>query len=499
MTDTVNFSRTPSIAGEHRPAHVDAGFLAHPGERSHAVQFYERDEFLFDTVGKYLAAGLDAGDRLIVIATREHREGFKRRLQHAGVDDAIASGQLLLLDARETLAKFMIGDMPDGDLFADTLVHVLARSAQSRPGARIRAYGEMVDLLWRDGNSRAAIRLEELWNKAAESHEFALLCAYVMGNFYKEGDSGSFLDVCRTHSHVMPTEDFVQIDDADARLREISLLQQRARSLEHEIKHRKDLEDALRDALRERSRIEDDLRACVKREAEARAQAEASDAFKQMFLGILGHDLRNPLSTILTTARMMTMRELPADSQKKLRRIISSGDRMRRMVDQILDVTRARLATGIAIQRGPQQDLVAPVSRIVDEVRAANPDRNIELNAPGPVSARVDTDRFEQVIANVLGNAVAHGDRAQPVRIALGTRGGDAVISVHNHGTPIDPEFLPLLFDPFRRGGQPQGRSEGLGLGLYISQCIVAAHGGAIAVESSAASGTRFEITLPRS
>src|SRR6202044_3440064 len=117
--------------------------------------------------------------------------------------------------------------------------------------------------------------------------------------------------------------------DSNARLREVSLLQQRVRSLEAEIAHRKELEETLRDALRERTKIEEDLRATVTREQTARVRAEASDSFKEVFLGILGHDLRNPLNTVLTTARMMTMRnELPPESTKRLTRIITSGVRM---------------------------------------------------------------------------------------------------------------------------------------------------------------------------
>ena len=108
----------------------------------------------------------------------------------------------------------------------------------------------MVDVLWTRGDSKAAIRLEELWNEAQHEHSFTLLCAYVMGNFYREGDPEKFMEVCRTHSHVVPTEKFARLDDANARLREISLLQQRARSLEHEIHHRRELEAALRSALR---------------------------------------------------------------------------------------------------------------------------------------------------------------------------------------------------------------------------------------------------------
>jgi hypothetical protein len=107
----------------------------------------------------------------------------------------------------------------------------------------------------------------------------------------------------------------------------------------------------------------------------------------------------------------------------------------------------------------------------------------------------VDGDRFEQVISNLLGNAVAHGDE-RPIRVSIRARGGHARIVVHNYGKAIAPAFMPMLFDPFQRE-RPEARSEGLGLGLYISERIVAAHGGTIDVESTAESGTRFEVTVP--
>lgn len=483
----------------HTRGHIAASFLAQPAAQSHAVQFYDQEEFLYDTVGKFLAAGLEAGDGLVVIATKAHRESFVSRLGSLGVREAIDSGQLMLLDAGDTLSKFMIGDMPDPDLFLDLIARAMTNVREGRPQARVRAYGEMVDVLWRSGNSRAAIRLEELWNDAGVVHSFSLLCAYVMGNFYKEGDGERFMDVCRTHSHVIPTESFAQIEDGAARLREISLLQQRAHALEHEIQNRKELENALRDALRERSRIEQELRVCVQREQEARERAETSDAFKQVFLGILGHDLRNPLNTILTTTRLMTMRrELTPENHKRLARVVSSGERMQRMIEQILDVTRARLAAGIPIKRDEPKDIAMLVSRIVDEIRAAHPERVIDFSAEGLCELRVDSDRFQQVVSNLLGNAVMHGDPEKRISVAVAKRGNVVSVSVHNYGPAIDRELMPLLFDPFKRGGQPQGRSDGLGLGLYISKCVVSAHGGRIDVASSQEAGTCFDVILPQ-
>jgi signal transduction histidine kinase len=196
---------------------------------------------------------------------------------------------------------------------------------------------------------------------------------------------------------------------------------------------------------------------------------------------------------------MMTIRgELPPDSQKRLERVMSSGERMSRMIEQILDVTRAKLSSGMPIDPHDEPDLAPRVLKIVDEILLAHPTRVIEFRADGPCPAHVDGDRFEQVLSNLLANAVAHGDPEQSITVTLEAPPGRTRLRVHNHGKPIDPELHSLLFDPFRRGCSPQGRSDGLGLGLYISQSIVHAHGGEVHVESTAEAGTTFEVTMPR-
>ena len=224
-----------------------------------------------------------------------------------------------------------------------------------------------------------------------------------------------------------------------------------------------------------------------------------NDDFKETFLGVLGHDLRNPLNTILTTTRVLAMRgELPPEIRTRLERIVSSGVRMQRMIDQLLDLTRARLADGIPVYLSEEKvDLLPITTKIVEEMRAAHPAAVIQL-ADGSFSfAKVDVDRLEQVLSNLLGNAIAHGDPSRPIRVGLGTHCGAVTISVQNYGPAIDPDLIPRLFNPFARGKLPAGRSEGLGLGLYISERIVAAHRGKLTVESSVDAGTRFEVHLP--
>jgi PAS domain S-box-containing protein len=228
---------------------------------SHIVQFYENEHFLAAAVADFLAAGLAAGQPLIVIATEPHHEAFSVRLKSKGFDieHACGSGQLTSLDARPTLTAIMAGSMPDGQRLRATVGSAIERSLRGRNGAAACLYGEMVDLLWQDGNTEGAVRLEELWNELASTHSFSLLCVYAMGNFYQEVHAHHFREICRQHAHVIPTERYTQADD-EARLVEISVLQQRAGALETEIEHRKELERRLCEALTERRRAEEAVR-----------------------------------------------------------------------------------------------------------------------------------------------------------------------------------------------------------------------------------------------
>lgn len=470
----------------------EATFLAEPPDHSHAVQFYDDEQFLLATVAQFLIAGLRAGDRLVVCVTPEHSAAIAALLVPYGGRAALDSGQLVVLDAREMLSMFMVRDMPDSALFRLAILPVITRPI----GGRVRAYGEMVELLWRDGNARGALRLEALWNELAREQSFALLCAYAMRNFDTGGDADSFLALCQSHSHVMPTESFTQLGDPAARLREIGSLQQRARALENELHHREALEDQLRSALRDRDRVAAELRASLGREQEARARAEASDAFKEIFLGVVGHELRAPLSTIMTTLDLMIMRgELPEEVLRRLRKVATSGTRMKRMIDQLLDLTRARL-DGFPVEL--REQAIGPLlSKIIDELQTAHPTRMINLHADPTCRARVDADRFEQVVANLVGNAIAHGDPALSITVTVGYRAELLELRVHNYGAAILPALQATLFDPFSRGKRTGGAAAGLGLGLYISQRIAEAHGGTLTVRSSPETGTELEMLIP--
>jgi hypothetical protein len=170
----------------------------------HAVQFYGNDVSLYKTVAGFLAEGLVACQPALIIATRRHTSGILTALADRLIDveRARRQGDLVILDAKDTLDLFMTGETPDAPAFESNVGRVIDDLLRGRPRRTIvRAYGEMVDVLWKQGREDAAIRLEILWNRLAGQYGFALLCGYSMGNFYKQAQK--FEEVCDQHTHVM--------------------------------------------------------------------------------------------------------------------------------------------------------------------------------------------------------------------------------------------------------------------------------------------------------
>lgn len=266
------------------PSVIDASRkFGKSAESEHIVQFYESEEFLYEVVARFLSSGLTAGAPVVVIATEAHRHAFNAQLESNGFDikSLCAEGRITLLDARDTLSSFLVDGMPDRARFESVVGGVIQRILAAGCQSRLHAFGEMVDLLWKDGSPDAAIYLEELWNDLGSRHSFSLLCAYVMGNFYNEACTQKFHQICEAHRHVIPTERYAWNQEQSVQMREISLLQQRSRALESEIEHRQKLEEALRDALRERRRAEEaqrsiqqELKVLYEGESSARRQAE---------------------------------------------------------------------------------------------------------------------------------------------------------------------------------------------------------------------------------
>jgi two-component system sensor histidine kinase/response regulator len=217
----------------------------------------------------------------------------------------------------------------------------------------------------------------------------------------------------------------------------------------------------------------------------------------EMFSALLAHDLRNPLSAVLASAELLQRRSSDPHAHEAAARILSSGTRMGRMIEDMLDLARARLAGGIIVKREPG-DLKPLVDRVVREHQAAAPERFVETTYTGDFAGHWDAERIAQVASNLIGNALKHGDEKGNVQVRLdGTEEEAITLSVANAGT-IPAELIDHLFDPFRGGQRPAGRSEGLGLGLYIVYQIVKAHRGDVDVDTGRGNSTVFRVVMPR-
>jgi PAS domain S-box-containing protein len=225
---------------------------------------------------------------------------------------------------------------------------------------------------------------------------------------------------------------------------------------------------------------------------------EATLRFAEQFIGILSHDLRSPLAAVQMGAEMLKRQpDCTPDARPLVERIAASAHRMENMVAQLLDLTRVRLGKGLTVERRPM-NLTPVIVAVIDELRLVHPGRAIACDFETVVDGAWDGDRLAQVVSNLVGNALQHGDAARSVEVRLAVIDSAAVFEVQSYGPPIARDLLSRVFDPYRQGGIRDARSRGLGLGLFITQQIVLAHGGRIDVRSRAAEGTRFTVTLPR-
>lgn len=217
--------------------------------------------------------------------------------------------------------------------------------------------------------------------------------------------------------------------------------------------------------------------------------------FQRQLLGVVGHDLRSPLLAITSSATMLAQANLEERDRRAAERVLSSAARMDGIIRALVDYTLVQTGRGIPLDPRPT-DFAEICRTVVEEAHAARPDRALECGSQGDLRGLWDPDRMGQVLANLVSNALAHAPEGKPARIDC--RGDDlgVTICVANGGAPIPADFLPLVFEPFRRGPDAQNR-KGLGLGLFIARQIVLAHGGTIDVRSDPA-GTAFTVRLPR-
>jgi sigma-B regulation protein RsbU (phosphoserine phosphatase) len=236
-----------------------------------------------------------------------------------------------------------------------------------------------------------------------------------------------------------------------------------------------------------------DVSARKRYEESARRQTE----FEQQLVGIVSHDLRNPLQAMMMGAHAALLRDdIDPGLAKILARIVSSGERAARMISDLLDFTRARAGGGLPLSRS-DMDLHEVARHTVGEVQMSAPNRTLWCEASGDGKGHWDPDRLAQVVTNLVTNALAYSPAGTPVTVRTVGDPRNMVLEVHNLGPAIPADIVPTLFEPFRRGKGGGGNHRSIGLGLYIVKQIAVAHGGAVEVESQPDAGTTFRIRLP--
>ncbi len=426
-------------------------------ENEHFVQFYESDHFLMESAGGYVASVLVAGYGSIVVVTPEHRDALHRELARRGIDAsaAIRRGQLLLLEARETLNTFMTGSSIDLQRFSDAVHPALRRMKQEYQ--RVCTFGEMVAILWREGNPKAAIELEELWDELRKQYSLTVFCAYPINIFSGKEDAG-FQSICKCHSRVLPTESFGSLLSSDDRLRAISRLQQKAQALEAEIEHRERVEASLRERESQYRKLVD--------------EAELASTMKDQFLAILSHELRTPLSPVkMMLDAMQTDLGVPPhlrDDIAMMRRNIALETRL---IDDILDLTR--VSNGKLSVHKEDVEIHPIIREIAKMVAAEASDKNLAMDLDLTADCdgvHGDPARLQQVIWNLLRNAVKFTPERGRITIRTRSENNQLIITIRDNGMGIDSAVLPTIFNAFDQGRQGINQNfGGLGLGLAIS------------------------------
>lgn len=228
---------------------------------------------------------------------------------------------------------------------------------------------------------------------------------------------------------------------------------------------------------------------------------EEVERARELLIGILGHDLRNPLNAVSMSAEVLLANEhLPDEVLSLAARVKNSSARMARMIEDLIDFARTQMGTRLPTSQS-RVELIDVVKQVVDEIQAAHPSRELVYSSHTKIVGEWDQARLAQLFSNLIGNAVQHGEVGRPVQVSVTRHDAFVKVGIHNEGPPIGLEAVEKIFEPLMRAvvkeAERRNNQPGIGLGLYVAREIAKAHGGSIEVRSSAQEGTTFTVTLP--
>ncbi len=452
--------------------------LAHRGGlRSHTAQFYADSRVLLDELNRFISTSLLAGNAAVVIATSEHREELAHRLNCLGLDlgRATEQGRYIALDAAQTLRTFMVGDSPDAVLFTQVIGSVMERAANAVALANnphISAFGEMVALLWQQGNPEAAVQLEQLWNKMGQRYPLSLHCAYPMNVFDREEHGDLFLKTCAEHSHVIPVESYTSLANDEERLRSISLLQQKARALETEMAARKKVEEELR-----------------------RSQAQLESIVEQRTAAL--RKLSSRLLTMQDTERRRIARELHDSLGQYLVGLKLNVEMLKRSpseklwsdVDQLMQQCMSEVRTLSYLLHPPTMDAAGFASAARWYVEGFGERSGVKVTLDAPNNLRRLPDAIELALFRVLQEALTNVHRhsgASEAQVSSWQDSGRVILEIRDNGRGMPQDLLTHF------------REHGVGMGVGLAGIRERARelGGRMEVESDGC-GTLVRVLIP--
>jgi signal transduction histidine kinase len=467
----------------------------------HDVQFYESDVFLVAAVCDFFVEGLRSGQRCVAIATQRHRIALTRALARRAVDvpRARTAGQLQLLDAEKILASFMIGDSVNEALFRDVVGRLFTKRSSRDSPLPVRAFGEMVNLLWQRGDHIAALELEALWNEMGAKWHIELLCGYAIANFSRSAHAERFEEICGQHTHVVPAESYSRSSET-GRLLEIARLQQRAQALEHEVAQRQALERELREALEAQQRS-------LMAERAARAEAESASRAKNQFLAVMSHELRTPLNAIAGHTQLLELglHGPITDAQRDaLDRIDRSQRHLLALVNDVLNLARVERGRAEYLLESVEVGSVIHAMVAMIEPLLASAQLRCRVVIPSADVAAVivhaDRERLQQIVLNLLTNAIKFTPAGGLITIDSACLGDSPVayIDIRDTGVGIPEERIDAVFEPFvQLATTLASRQDGIGLGLTISREFARGMGGDLTIARGVEQGASFRLTLP--
>ncbi|MGD0212046.1 MAG: ATP-binding protein [Terriglobales bacterium] len=451
--------------------------LGASGHRAHSVQFYADSAFFLDEVSSYIGAALLAGDAAVVIATVAHRDGLVRRLQSRGLDTtrAIEEGRYIALDAADTLASFMLDRSPDAALFTETLGAVLTEAAAAACGKspHIAAFGEMVALLWEQGNTEGAIQLEQLWNNLTSLYPMSLRCGYPISGFHRGDHADSFLRICGEHSHVIPAESYSTTSSDEQRLRSVSYLQQKAQALETEMAERKQVEEALR-------RTQAQLESMVEQRTSALRQLSSrllslQDTERRR----IARELHDSLGQYLVGLKLnMEMLKQSPENQESWSE-----------ADHLMQQCMAEVRTLSYLLHPPTMDAAGFASAARWFVEGFSQRSGVQTTLDVPEHLGRLPDAVELALFRVLQESLTNVHRhsgASEAQVLIAEDAGQVVLEIKDNGRGIPEELLTSF----------HATGAGMGVGLAGIRERAWELGGTLAVNSDS-SGTVVRVALP--